>query len=118
MTGGGAVVNEKASVFRFQELSDIWRADFEFERRGNAVERFHALALHLLAVLMQIDESGSDHQPSGVDDTPSLQRVGRDADNHSVADPDVAHSIESGLGIHNTSAFEHEIERLRGHNEG
>jgi hypothetical protein len=32
MAGGGAVVNERAPLFRFEELSDIGRADFQFAR--------------------------------------------------------------------------------------
>ncbi len=111
-------MNQRVALFRFQELSDVGRADFQFERRGYAVERLHALALHLLAVLVQVNESGSDHQPAGMDDAASAQRLGRDADDLSVADADVAHSIQAGFGIHDTSAFEHQIVLLCGHNGG
>jgi hypothetical protein len=47
-----------------------------------------------------------------MDDTASAQRLGRDADNLSVADADVAHGIHAGFGIHDASAFQHEIELL------
>ena len=58
---------------------------------------------------MQVDESRSDDQAGGMDDAASAQRVGRDADDLSVADADVAHGIQAGLGIHDASAFEHEV---------
>jgi len=118
MAGRGTVVNERVPFFCFEELSDIGRADFQFERGGYAVKRFHSLALHLLTVLMQVNESGSDDQASGMDDTASAERVGRDADNLAVEDANVAHGIEAGFGIHDTSAFEHEVELLRGHDGG
>ena len=102
--------------FVFRNCSDVGRADFQFERCGYAVERFHALALHLLAVLVKVNESGSDHQPGGMDNPASAQRFGRDADNLSVTDANVAHGIQAGFGIHDTSAFEHQIVLLCGHN--
>jgi hypothetical protein len=64
---------------------------------------------------MQVNESGSDDQAAGLDDPASAQGVGRDADNLAVEDANVAHGIEAGFRIHNTSAFEHEVELLRGH---
>jgi hypothetical protein len=86
MAGRAAVVNERVTLFRFQELRDIGRADFQFERCGYAVERFHALALYLLAVLVKINESWSYYQPAGMNNPVSAQRLGRDADNLSVTD--------------------------------
>ena len=64
-------MNEGVTFFGFQKLSDVGRADFQFERRGYAVERFDALALELLAVLVQVNESGSDHQSAGMDNPAS-----------------------------------------------
>ena len=84
----------------------------------DAIKRLDALAGEVLAVLVQVNESGSDHQPAGMDNTAAAQRLGRDADNLSVADADVAHGIHAGLGIHDPSAFEHEIVLLCGHNGG
>ena len=114
MAGGGAVVNERVAFFRFQELGDVGRADFQFERRGDAVQRLDALALDLLAVLVKINESGSDHQSAGMKDAPSAQRIGRDAGNLAVADANVADSVQSGFWIHDASAFEHQIVLLCG----
>jgi hypothetical protein len=53
-----------------------------------------------------------------MDDMPSAQRVGRDADFLSLADANVAYGIHSSFGIHETSAIEHEIILLGGHNGG
>src|SRR5580692_9703944 len=118
MAGRGAIVNERLSLFRLQELSNVGRADFQFERRGYAVESFHSLALHLLAVLVNVNESRSDHQPSGMDDTASTQQLGRDAHDLSVMDANVAHGIEACFGIHDTPTFEHQVVLLCAHDGG
>ncbi len=68
MAGGSAVVNERVPFLRLQKLGHVGRANLHFERRGHAVERFDALAGKLLAVLVQVDEAGSDDEASGVDD--------------------------------------------------
>ena len=65
-------------------------------------------------MLVKIDESGSDHQPAGMNNAPPAQHLRRDADNPAVADTDVAYGIESGLWIHNAPAFDHEIVLLCG----
>src|SRR5271169_131696 len=71
VAGGGAVVNQRVAFLGFQELGYVGHADFQFERGGDTVKRLDALAGEVLAVLMQIDESGSDHQAAGMDDAPS-----------------------------------------------
>jgi hypothetical protein len=48
-----------------------------------------------------------------MDDTPSAQRVRRDADNLSVADAHVAHGIQASLRIHDSTAIKDDIELLR-----
>ena len=62
VAGGGAVINERVSLLGGEEGSDIRLADFEFERGGHAVESLQALTLKILAVLMEIDEPGSDDE--------------------------------------------------------
>jgi hypothetical protein len=71
MARGGAVVNERLPFFEFKELGDIRDADLHFKSCGHAVERFDSLAREFLAMLMQIDESGSDNQSGRMKDTPS-----------------------------------------------
>ena len=111
-------MNQRVAFFGLQELSYIGHADFQLEGRGDTIKRLDALACEVLAVLVQVNESRSDHQPAGMDDAASAQHLGRDAHNLSVADADVAHGIHAGFGIHDASAFEHEIVLLRGHNGG
>ena len=62
MAGGGSVVNQRVTVLRFEELRDVGNTNFQFQRGGYTVERFDPLAGDILAVLMQIDESGSDNK--------------------------------------------------------
>jgi hypothetical protein len=69
-------------------------------------------------MLVQVNESWSDHQATGVDNTASAQQLGRDAVNPPVTDANGAHSVEAGFGIHDASAFEHEIVLLREHHGG
>src|SRR5882762_10127355 len=106
MTGRRAIVDQRVTFLVFQEPGDIGHADFHFQGRGYSVQRLDALAFYVLAVLVQIDESGSDDQAVAVNDTPPAQRFGRDADNLPVADADVAHGIEAGFGVHDASALE------------
>ena len=77
--------------------------------------RLDALAFQVLAVLVQIDESRRDHKPADMNDAPSVKRLRRDAGNLSIANADVANGIQTGFGIHDASAFEHEIVLLRRH---
>src|SRR5271156_6495002 len=49
-------------------------------------------------------------------DTPSTQRLGGDAGDFSLADAHIAHRIQAGLGIHDSSTFEHQIVLLRRRN--
>jgi hypothetical protein len=76
--------------------------------------RLDALALQVLGVLVEIDESGSDDETAGVNDAPSAQRLGGDAGDLAVADADVAHGIQASFGIHDAAALEHKIVLLRG----
>ena len=101
------------ALFGIQKLSDVGRANFHFQRRRYAVERFDALAVEFLAVLVQIDEAGSDDEAGGVDDAASAERGGGDAGDFSIADADVADGVEGGFGVHDAAAFEHEIVLLR-----
>ena len=87
MAGRRAVVDQRAAFFGFQELCDIGHPDFQFQRRGYAVERLDALAFRFLAVLVQVNESRSDHEAAGMDDPSPGQRLGRDAGDLSVRMP-------------------------------
>ena len=62
MTRCGAVVDQRVVLLFFQEVGNIGHADFEFEGGGDAVEGFDALAREVLAMLMEIDETGCDDE--------------------------------------------------------
>ena len=109
VAGGGAVVDERVSLLGIEKLFDVGSADFHFERGGDAVEGFDALAGEILAVLVQVDEAGSDDEAGGVDDAASSERGGGDAGDFSVADADVADGVEGSLGVDDAAAFEHKI---------
>ncbi len=72
MACGSSVVNERLPFFELEELSHVGYADLHFKRGGYSVESLHALAGEFLAMLMQIDESGSDDQSCRMNDTASL----------------------------------------------
>jgi len=61
---------------------------------------------------MQIDEARRHYQSVGANHPASAQRLGRNADNLSIANPNVAHRIQPGLGIHHSATFQHQIELL------
>ena len=75
MAGGGPIVNQRVAFFIFQELGDIGHSDFHFKRGGYSVERLDPLALEILTVLMEIDESGGNYEPLGRNDAASAEWV-------------------------------------------
>ena len=107
-------MNQRVAVFGFEEFGDIGDADFHFQSGGYAVEGLDALAGEPLAVLVQVNESGSHHQASDVDRTAPAQRSRGDAGDLAIADADVAHRVERGFGIDDAAAFQHEIVLLGG----
>ena len=111
-------MNQRMAFFRFQEFGDIRRAYFQLQSGRYPIECLHALACEVLRVLVQVNESGCNDQPIGLDDTVPVERVGRNADNLSVADADIAHRIQSGFGVHDSSPCEYKIVLLRGHKDG
>ena len=55
------------SLLLSQKLGDVRDADLHLERRRYAVEGLHPLAVHVLPMLVQVDEPGGDHQAADVD---------------------------------------------------
>ena len=109
VTGCRAVVDQRMSVLLLKEAGHVGNADFQFERGGHAVKRFHAPAVVVLAVLVKVDEAGRNHQALCAEDALPCQRVGRDACDLAISDADIARGIEARLGIHDSSAFEYEV---------
>ena len=66
MAGRRSVMNQRVTFFRFQEFRNVGRTDFQFQRAGHPVQRLDPLACHILAMLVQINESWSNHQPASM----------------------------------------------------
>jgi hypothetical protein len=92
---------------------DIGRADLEFGHRRHAVLRLQRIVGRRLRVLVQVDEPRRHHVSAGVDRRRSVERRFRDRADHAAADADVAHGIETRLGIHHAAAAQDEVEVLR-----
>ena len=58
---------------------------------------------------VQVDESGRDQEPGGVQHAPSAERALGDPRDAPVRDRDPAYGVESGLGIDHAAAGEHEV---------
>jgi hypothetical protein len=104
-------------LLQFQERRHVWNADFHFERRGHSIECLDVLAGGLLSVLVEIDESGRDHESGNMDHTLARQCFRRNAGDLSIADSNIANRIESRLRVHYASALNHEVVLL-GRDEG
>jgi hypothetical protein len=83
-----AVVDERLPLARGVERRHVGRADFEFERRRDAIERVEAVVLVVLPMHMQVDEARRDDQPLGVDHLLPLQRTFGDRGDPAPGDPD------------------------------
>ena len=92
------------TFFRFQELSDVGRSDFQFQRRRYAVKRLDPLARHVLAMLVQVNEARRDPTTrpplSAADETRAIfpSRM-----------PTLRTSIQSGFRIQDAAPLENEI---------
>ena len=106
-------MNQRVTFFRFQEFRNVGRTDFQFQRAGHPIQCLNPLACHILTMLVQINESGSNHQPASMNHPLPIQNFSRDADNLPVANTNVPHPIEPGLGIDNAPALDHQIVPLR-----
>src|SRR5215469_15841974 len=65
-------------------------------------------------MLVQIDESRRDVEPCRVNHALAAECRRRNARDLAVANADGAHRIEPGFGVHDASAFDHDVELLSG----
>jgi hypothetical protein len=77
----------------------IGDAHFHFERGGDAVHGFRAVVLGVLAVLVEIDETGRDHQAGGVDGGAAFERGGGNGLDLAGGDAQMANGVEAGFRI-------------------
>src|ERR1700722_16188039 len=101
------------TFLRFQELRDIRRSDFQFQRRGHTVEPLDALAGQALGMLGQNNEAGSHYETGNINNAPSTERLGGYADNLPFAYAHVAYTIQAGPRIDDASTFQNQIVLLR-----
>src|SRR6266536_1287411 len=92
-----------------EKRSDVRGAYFHFESSGHAVEGLHSLAGQILAVLVQVDEAGSNDEATRVNDVSPTEWGGGDAGDLSVANAYVPHSVQRSLGVDEAAAFQDEI---------
>src|ERR1700675_4864613 len=71
-----AVMDQRVAFLGLQELGDVRGPDFQIQCCRYSVQSLEALTLQLLAVLVQIDEAGSDHETFDPKYAPSLERLG------------------------------------------
>ena len=102
------------AFFCFQEGGDVGRADLEFECRSDAVHGFDALAVEILGVLVEIDESRGDDQSGGMDDAAATERPGGNAGDFAVENADIADGVEAGFGVHDAAAGKDQVVLLGG----
>src|SRR5579862_30600 len=112
MSGAGAVVDERLAFALGIPAIDVAHADFELERGGDAVHGLVAIILGRLAVGVEIDEAGRDHQARGVNRAAAGECRIRDSADFALRDAEVAHGIEMRLGIEHAPAADDEVVSL------
>src|SRR4051794_23484870 len=108
-----AVIDHRVAVHVLKERSDVGNTNFKFESSGNAIERFKALALNILAVLVKVNKTGGEYEPVGSNRASPGERFGGDARDFAIGDGNVAYGIESGFGVEYASANKDQVIRLR-----
>ena len=71
---------------------------------GDPVHGVVAVALVVLAVGVEIDESGRHDEPRGVNGVATAERAGADRGDPPVDDPEVADGVDLGRGVHHPAA--------------
>src|SRR5207237_8775465 len=80
--------------------------------RRDAVHRFQRIELRThrpLAVLLEIDEAGSDDEPGCVDGGATLEAFRRDRADDAADDADVPHAVETRFGIDDAAVRDDEV---------
>ena len=104
-----AVIDERRTAAARIPALDGKRPDLELQRGRHPIHRLVAAAGRVLAVRVQIDETGGHHEARGVHGGAPLQRVFGDRHDRAVLDSDVAHRVESALRIDDPPAGDHQI---------
>ena len=109
-----AVVHGLAALAFGVERGDVPGADFELQTGRHPVVRHETVVLVRLAVLVQVDEAGRDHQAGGVDHPGAGQRLLRDRLDAVARDPHVERRVGTRFRIHNPASGEDDVVGGRG----
>ena len=82
------------------------------QRHRHTVERFEAVGFWILLMLMQINEAGCANHPVRIDCPRPRKRCCSNPLDCVAPNPNVAHRIQTGLGIRHTAGFQHKVERF------
>lgn len=111
--GGSAVVQHAAlSGLALVPGADRQHAGLEIERRRHAVERLHAVGGDRLAVGVQIDEAGRDHEAGGIDHPLGAAKRGADRGDLAVHHCHIANGVHSARRIHHPAARDHQTAHI------
>ena len=107
-----AIIDQRLSLAVVVPGIHIGDAYLHFERGGDAVHGFIAVVFGVLAVGMQIDEAGRDHQSGGIDNGAAVQGRGGKGCDFAAGNAQIANGVEAAFGIEYPTAADDQIELL------
>ena len=87
----------------------IGSAGFQLQRCRHAIPRLKLIIARLLAVFVQIDKSGRNHEALRINRLLALQRLTRNRSDLASADSYIPHRVESRLWIHHSSIRDDDV---------
>ena len=114
VAGAGSEMDERLTLSRCVPFADRRDAHFQFQSCGHAVHGFEPVGLGRLRVLVQVNESGANHKPGGIDFYLAPQCVRGNRDNLLPVNADPAHGIEPRFRVHHPAALEDDVVGLSG----
>ena len=91
------------------ETGDILDAEFEFEGAGNPVTDLGAVVFRAVPVPMQVNEPRGNNMPGGLEHLGARDLVFAQDGDLAVVDPDVAHRVQTGLGVHHAAVRDDDV---------
>ena len=119
MADARAIVNDLAAGPLGVPGVDVLHADFKLERSGDSVARVGRVVFGGLPVLVQIDETGSDHVTGSVEHSLAREASLADGSDPCARDADAANPVKPGFRIDHTAVLDDQvISGLAAHNQG
>jgi len=109
MSGTHAEVDQRPLFPLRIPCVDVARAHFELERGCDAVHRFEAIVLFVLAMLVKIDKAGRDSKAASIDHVAPAKCVGTYCSDYTVGNAEIANGVRSRFGIDDTAVEDHKI---------